>query len=283
MTQNVEQVKDQMRKEWGSAAPAWKKYDDQLQKGTGMVRDRMLDLAELAPGKRVLDVACGTGEPAIPAAERVAPDGFVLATDLAEEMLEVAREMAKERGVPNIEFRVADGEQLPVDDGSFDAVTCRWGIMFMPRPDAFAKEAYRALKPGGRAVMAVWASPQQNRAISLPMAVASRYTEVPPPPPGAPGVFSFADPKRLPDVLSAAGFKDVQLEEIAVTMAEFDNGHDYWSYISEFSGPVRTVLGKLPDEMRQKIAAEVAAEASGGDASKPVKLPGLAMIGHGTK
>ena len=283
MTQNVEQVKEQMRKEWGSAAPAWKKYDDQLQKGTGMVRDRMLDLADLAPGKRVLDVACGTGEPAIPAAERVAPGGFVLATDLAEEMLEVAREMAKARGVTNIEFRVADGEQLPVDDGSFDAVTCRWGIMFMPRPDVFAKEAHRALKPGGRVVMAVWASPQQNRAISLPMAVASRYAEIPTPPPGAPGVFSFADPKRLPDVLSAAGFKDVQLEEIAVTMAEFDSGHDYWSYISEFAGPVRTLLAKLPAETKQKIAAEVAAEASGGDPSKPVKLPGVAMIGYGTK
>ena len=282
-TQNVDQIKDQMRKEWGGAAPAWKKYEDRLRAFGSPVRDRMLDVANLAPGKRVLDVACGTGEPAIPAAERVAPNGSVLATDLVAEMIDVARDIAKQRGVKNIEFRVVDGEELPVDDASFDAVTCRWGIMFMPRPDAFAMEAHRVLKPGGRVVAAVWASPQQNRSISLPLAVLSRHMEVPTPPPGAPGVFSFADPKRLPDMLSAAGFKDVQLEEVPLVMSDFETGHDYWAYISELAGPVRTLLAKLPENQRRQVAEEVAAEASGGDASKPVNIPGLAMVGHGTK
>jgi SAM-dependent methyltransferase len=280
---NVDQIKDLMRKEWGGAAPAWKKYDDRLQAFGGPVRDRMLEVANLAPGKRVLDVACGTGEPAIPAAERVAPNGSVLATDLAAEMIDVARDIAKRRGVSNIEFKVVDGEELPVDDNAFDAVTCRWGIMFMPRPEAFAREAHRALKPGGRVVAAVWASPQQNRSIALPLAVLSRHMEVPTPPPGAPGVFSFADPKRLPEMLTSAGFKDVQLDEVPLVMSEFDNGHDYWTYISEMAGPVRTLLAKLPPDEQKQVAQEVAAEASGGEASKHVKIPGLALVGHGTK
>ena len=281
--QNVDQIKDQMRKEWGGAAPAWKKHDDRLQAFGGVVRDRMLDLANLAQGKRVLDVACGTGEPAIPAAERVAPNGSVLATDLAAEMIDVARDLAKQRGVKNIEFRVVDGEELPVDDNSFDALTCRWGIMFMPRSDAFVKEAHRVLKPGGRVVAVVWAGPQQNRSIALPLAVLSRHMEVPTPPPGSPGVFSFADPKRLPDMLSAAGFKDVQMEEVPLVMSDFGSGHDYWAYISEMAGPVRTLLAKLPDNQRKQVAEEIASEAAGGDASKPVRIPGLAMVGSGMK
>lgn len=281
--QEPTKVKELMRKEWGGAAPAWRKYDAMLQKTGAPVAELMLEAAQLAPGKRVLDVACGTGEPAIPAAERVAPGGSVLATDLAEEMLEVARDRAKAHSTGNIEFRLADGEELPVEDATFDAVTCRWGIMFMPRPEQFAAEAYRVLKPGGRVVVAVWGPPQDNLSISLPMRVISKYAEVPGPPPGAPGVFAFADPNRLTEVLSGAGFSNVHLEDVRVVFSEFDSGRDYWNYIRDFSGPVRRQLQPLSDDLQAQIAEEVSAEAAGGNPDGPVRLTGLAMVGWGTK
>lgn len=283
MTQDAAHIKDQMRQEWGGAAPAWRKYDDMLQITGTQVAKVMLDAANLAPGKRVLDVACGTGEPAIPAAQRVAPGGSVLATDLADEMLEVARDKAKAQGVDNIEFRQADGEALPVGDGEFDAVTCRWGIMFMPRPEQFAKEAHRALKQGGRFVAAVWGPAQENPSISMPIRMAMKYAEVPVPPPGAPGVFAFADPERLRGVLADAGFTDIHIEDVHVVFSEFDSGWDYWNYIKEFAGPLRTLLKNLPEDVMTKLGEEVATEAGGGDPTGPVRMTGRAIVGWGTK
>ncbi len=134
MTQPVDPqaIKQQVKQDWDLAAPAWRKYDAHLAEVNAPVTERLLSLAGLAVGHRVLDIACGTGEPALPAAEVVGPAGYVLGTDLSEEMLAVAREKAQTRGLNNVEFRQVDGEEMDVETSSFDAVTCRWGIMFMP-------------------------------------------------------------------------------------------------------------------------------------------------------
>ena len=152
MTQQLDAsaVKQQQKKDWGEAAAGWQQYDEQIMRVSAPVTKMLLELVQVAPEKRVLDVACGTGEPALPAAAMVGPAGFVLATDMAPEMLEVAREKAKAQGVSNVEFRLVDGEEIDVEPDTFDAVTCRWGMMFMPEPLNFLHQAHRALKPGGR-------------------------------------------------------------------------------------------------------------------------------------
>ncbi|MCW5624530.1 MAG: class I SAM-dependent methyltransferase, partial [Burkholderiales bacterium] len=128
------ELKDRELRSWTAVAPGWRKNDAALREATQGVTARMLDLAQLAPGHKVLDIACGTGEPAIPAAQRVAPDGFVAGTDLVPEMIAFAREKAATLRVTNIEFRVMDAESLLLNPDSVDAVTIRWGLMFMPNP-----------------------------------------------------------------------------------------------------------------------------------------------------
>lgn len=287
MTQQLDAntIKQQQKKEWGAAAEGWRKNHERLVKTTGPVTSRMLELAGIGPGKRVLDIACGSGVPSIPAAQAVGPSGSVLATDQAPEMLEVALENSKQQGVTNIEFRLVDGEELDVEPGSFDAVTCRWGIMFMPEPVRFLERAHEALKPGGKIALAVWGPPQNNPFIALPMSIARKYYEGPPlPDPTAPGaVFSFADKQRLQSVLEQAGFRDIQIEETVLPMSVFNSGEEYWQFTREFTGPIRRILEGMPQDVQDKIGQEVAAAAPQGNPEGKVSLNGNPIIAGATR
>ena len=286
MTQQIDAkaVKEQQMRDWGQAAAGWSKHYERFHQITAPVTQRMLALARIAQGHRVLDIACGSGQPALPAAELVGPTGHVLATDMAPEMLEVARERAKAQGLTNVEFRLVDGEELDVEPNSFDAVTCRWGIMFMPEPVRCLKQAHRALKPGGRIAVSVWGPPERNPFITVPMAILRKHANVPPPDPSAPGVFAFADRGRLNFTFTQAGFRDTQIEEIELTMSEFDSGHDYWRYTLEVVGPVRTLFEQLHPNLQDAAAEEIAAAASAnGDANGPVSLKGNPLFASATK
>ena len=276
-------VKEQQRKDWGQAAANWKKNDERLRQVTAPVTERLLSLAGIAPGQRVLDIASGTGEPSLPAAEAVGPAGFVLATDMAPEMLAVAREKAEARGLKNMEFRFVDGEEIDVPPASFDAVTCRWGLMFMPEPVRCLRNAYAALKPGGRIAVSVWGPPERNPFFTVPMIVLRKYVDVPAPDPNAPGVFAFADRAKLQFVMEQAGFRDVRVEEMNVTMADFENGNEYWEYTREMTGPMRSLFEQLPPDKQEAVGREVAAAAAGGDANNPVSLAGLPLVASGVK
>ena len=284
MTQvDPQAVKEQQRKDWGQSAEGWKKNDERLRTVTAPVTQRLLGLAAIAPGSRVLDIACGTGQPAIPEAELVGSAGFVLATDMTPEMLDVARQNARERNLSNIEFRLSDGEMIDVPPGSFDAVTCRWGLMFMPEPVLCLSAAYRALKPGGRIAVAVWGPPERNPFFVLPMAILRKYVDVPVPDPNAPGVFALADRAKLQFIVEQAGFHDVMLEEMELPMAEYDSGTEYWQFTREMIGPMKSVLEKLSPKQQEAAGKEIAAAAAGGDASKPVSLKGNPILATGVK
>jgi enediyne biosynthesis protein CalE5 len=286
MTQtDTRTVKEQQKREWGEAAEGWRKHHDRLKETSGPVTRTMLELAGVAPGRAVLDIACGSGIPAIPAAQAVGPTGFVLATDQAPEMVEVARDLAKEEGLTNIEFRLVDGEELNVEPRSFDAVTCRWGIMFMPEPVAFLRRAYGALKPNGRIAVAVWGPPQNNPFIGLPIMTARKYYTGPPlPDPTTPGgVFSFADKRRLQSVFEQAGFRDIHIEEMNLPMAVFDSGTEYWEYCKDKSGPLRRILDQMPADIVEKIGQEVIEAASEGSPDGKVSLNGNPILASATK
>ena len=138
---------------WDKAAPL---YERCWQHQLAPAQRRMLELAALAPGERVLDVACGTGLVTFPAAEAVGPNGDVLATDLSEAMVATVTAEAARRGLAHIRARRMDAEQLDVPDASFDVVLCGLGLMYVPDPLQALREFRRALRPGGRAAMAVW-------------------------------------------------------------------------------------------------------------------------------
>jgi ubiquinone/menaquinone biosynthesis C-methylase UbiE len=278
-------IKQQQKEQWGRAAAGWKKHDDRLVRQTAPVTQKLLELALIAPGSRVLDVACGTGEPAIPAARMVGAAGFVLATDMAPEMLEVAREKAAAEGLNNIEFRLVDGEELDVPPESFDAVTCRWGIMFMPEPLRFLHQARTALKPDGRIAVSVWGPPERNLFVSLPMGILRKHYEGPPPPdPTAPGsIFSFANEKKLEFVFEQAGFQSIRIDPLEVPMAVFESGREFLEYMTDIAGPFATILRQLPDKARQAAEEEIIKTAPQGNPEGKVSLNGYALLASARK
>src|SRR5439155_20442726 len=134
MAQNFDPVafKETTRKQWQNAAAAWYRWTPTLQAWLGPVTEAMLDMADLQPGDRVLDLAAGAGEPSLSAAQRVGPSGRVLATDISSNILEFAAQTARERGLTNFDVRVMDGEKLDLADASFDAVLSRLGLIYFP-------------------------------------------------------------------------------------------------------------------------------------------------------
>jgi ubiquinone/menaquinone biosynthesis C-methylase UbiE len=248
-----QEIQDQQKKVWNTAAPGWKKWDAYLLKRFEPVTQAMLDEAHLAEGQSVLELACGTGEPGIPAAKRLGK-GRVTGTDQSEEMMAVAEEKAKAQGVLNYSTRAASALSLPFPDSQFDAVLCRWGIMFFPDPRACLRETRRVMKPGAWASFATWNAPDKNPYLSLPIKVAIQKMGLTPPPPEAPGVFRFPNPQELAALMSEAGFKNPQVREV-VGESDFDSPEHYFEFVSEVVGPFRAAMAQAQPAVREQIKA----------------------------
>ena len=260
-TPSKTELKQRERTAWASVADGWKRRDELLRKGAAPVTTRLLELAGISAGQRVLDIASGLGEPAIPAAQLVGPDGHVFGTDLVEEMLNHAREKAARAGVTNIEFVCVDGETLDLEAAHFDAATCRWGLMFMPEPEACLRLAHGVMKDQARFATATWSAPEKNPFVGLLMQTLGNYMELPKPPPGIPGIFALADPDRLCGLFESAGFRDVELEEMEINVLEVADGKAYWDAMSDLAAPVMTLVKQLDDETRETFIADVIASA----------------------
>jgi ubiquinone/menaquinone biosynthesis C-methylase UbiE len=277
-------AKEEQQQSWSSVVPGWRKHDRRLTEAFRGASETLLDRAGVSAGQHVLDVACGTGEPAIPAAQRVGSAGRVLATDFVVAMVDFAREKVAAAGLSNIEFRVSDGEQLELPPAAFDAATMRWGLMFMPNPVACLQRIHQALKPGARLALATWAGPDKNPWAAIPLAVLKRYMELPAPVPGQPGIFAFADPDRLRGALIEGRFHDVTIENLDVLWTGPESGHAYFGEVIEMAGPIASLYGRLPDDAKRAYADEVAAEAERQSVRRPgVALPGVTWIASGRR
>src|SRR4051812_10182338 len=157
------------RNSWNKAATGWDKWSKQMLEWTGHVSERLVELAGVQPGSRVLDVAAGLGEPALTAAYNAGPEGSVVATDIAPEMLAHARERVAAAGVSNVEFIESEASKLDFPEGSFDAAVSRWGIIFEPEAEATAARIRGFLKPGARMAISSWGPPPEVPMIALPM------------------------------------------------------------------------------------------------------------------
>jgi len=275
-------IKRQHREDWDRAASRWRKHDESLRRSSAPVTLRLLELAGIQPGHRVLDIASGTGEPGLPAAELVGPSGFVLLTDQSPEMLAVARDKARAQNLQNVAFRVCDAEQLELDPESFDAALCRGALPLMPDPLAVLRVAYQALKPGGRIALTVVGRLEANPYFTLPFAVLRKYTSLPQADPTVPGPLYFANLDRLRSVLSEAGFSELHVETLEHVPMEFESGREYWEYSRGF-GLAAAVLAQIPPDQHEKIGEEVAAAATGGDPDGKVALKSEAVLASGVK
>ena len=273
-------TKEQHLEDWDRAAPVWRKYDESLRRGSEPLTLRLLDLAAIQPGQRVLDIASGTGEPGLPAAEIVGPSGFVLLTDQSQEMLAVARDKARTRGLENVAFRVCDAELLELDPESFDAALCRGALPLMPDPVAVLRVAYEALKPGGRIALTLGGRLEANPYFTVPFTILRKYTPLPRYAPSVP-LYS-SDPDRVRYILSEAGFRELQFELVEHVPMEFESGREYWEYMRVFA-QVASVLAQIPADRHEKIGEEVASLATGGDPDGNVALKGESVVASGVK
>ena len=246
------QHKERQREEWSEAAEAWRKYWPIMEAAFQPVSDRLLAMAKVAAGSRVLDIAAGIGEPAVSAARLVGDSGQVTATDISPGMLAITRERVAEQGLGNVTLREIDAEELDFPDGSFDAVVCRFGLMFLPDVVGALRRVNRMLVPGGRVSAAVWGAPPKVPMLSVTMSVFQRELNTPPPPAGMPGPFRLADSDVLARAFAEAGFTDMMAEPISVEW-EVASSEEYVTFLKEMVAPLAAMLGSEPPQRQREI------------------------------
>jgi len=245
------------RRDWTEAAGGYRKWWRRVEAMARPVGDRLIQLAAVRPGHRVLDIATGIGEPALTAARLVGPAGRVVGTDISPGMLEVARERAAELGLGNVEFHDMDAEALDLPESSFDAVLCRFGLMFLPDVDRALVGIRQLLVPGGRFAASVWGPPERVPMNSVTFGAIARVLELPPPAPGTPGLFSLADADALAGKLRAAGFAEVEMETLLV-QAEFESLEEFILFLQEVAAPINNLLADESPERRARVWGAVA-------------------------
>jgi ubiquinone/menaquinone biosynthesis C-methylase UbiE len=260
---------EKQRDEWNAAAPGWDQWWATFEKGGADVAKRMVDLAKINEGDSVLDIATGVGEPALTAAARVGASGKVVGTDLSPKMLEIAKSRAAKDGRTNVSWEPIAADALQFDADSFDAVVCRWGLMFMPELSVVVKKIAAVTKPGGRLVAAVWATPDKATMMNPVMGTVMKMFNPPKPPPGTPGAFALADPTPLIKLLEENGYQDVATERMDVTL-EWSSSAEYVEFVQQVAIPVLGMLSKLPPEKQEEVwvAIKGAAEQMFGTADK---------------
>ena len=254
--------KEIQRRDWSEAAAGWRQWWPKFEEGLGSVSERLVELADIKPGNRVLDIATGIGEPAVTAARRVMPGGHVVATDIAPGMLEIGRKRANELGLENIEFRETDAEELDLPEEQFDVVLSRFGLMFLPDLGVALERIRGVLGPGGRLAAAVWGPPERVPLIAIPQQTVSRELELPPPPPGTPGPLALGDADALAARVRESGFVDVRTERRDAT-TPWESAAEFVQFIRAIAAPVRRILADQTPERREQVwhAVEQAAAA----------------------
>ncbi|MGH9996282.1 MAG: class I SAM-dependent methyltransferase [Nitrososphaeraceae archaeon] len=256
-TLDSKQYKEEERQNWDSVANNWQKWRKVIERGAEKVSRRLIELAEIKPSSRVLDIATGIGEPAITAANLVGSNGHILATDISPQMLSVAKQRAISLGLQNvIEFKEGDIETIDLASSTFDAVLCRFGLMFLPDLKAGLYNIYQSLVEGGHFAAAVWASPDQDTLIATIMSTVMKETNSEPPPPGTPGPFSLSDEDSLKNFFMMSGFKDTNIERMNVSF-DFDSPDEFTIFTSETAGPLQKMLANQTNEKKNKILKAV--------------------------
>ncbi len=243
------------KQEWNSVAPAWQKWWKTIERGTEGVSRRLVELAKIKPGSRVLDIATGMGEPALTAANLVGKSGRVLGTDISPQMLTFAKQRAISLGLQDvIEFKEGDAQTFDLPPSMFDAALCRFGLMLFQDFKASLSNIYSSLVEGGHFASAVWASPDKVPFIFVPLSTVLKETNSPLPPPGTPGPFSLSDQNNLQNSFRTSGFKDIAIERMNVAF-EYDSSDNFTTFTIEHGGPVlQKMLVGQTDERRKEIS-----------------------------
>jgi ubiquinone/menaquinone biosynthesis C-methylase UbiE len=242
----------EQRRRWDSSAVGLEKWRPVLQAGSQIVTDKMIKLAGIKQGDYVLDLATGTGDPAIDVARIVQTKGHVVAVDFSQQRLEIARKRAKEQGVDKIiTFDETDIENIDLSTSKFDAILSRWGLMFFSNLNYLLVRIHNALLPdSGVFVAAIWSTPEKVPFMKIPLSVLDRL--------GLPPLSSAVDPFRLSDVsdlskmLFKAGFQEASIEGVSVVF-QFDSADKFIDFAYETSSSLRSRIAATYPEIEDQV------------------------------
>jgi SAM-dependent methyltransferase len=269
---------------WDSvgAAEAWQQGEASRARQFGAPTERMLDLAGVRPGARVLDVAAGTGDQTLLAARRVGPNGSVLATDVSASMLESAANAARAAGLVNVGTQVVDARHLDLPPASFDSAICRNGLQWIPEPEAVLAGIWAALISGGKLAVLVHGARERNAFVILPAAIIRRVGSLPEPSPAEPDHCVLGGPGDLEAAFRHAGFQEVVVHPVAIDR-RFPSATEAAVVCREDSAYLRNLAAPLSDAQREQAWREVAQAFEQFAGPDGVDLSSESLIGVGTK
>jgi ubiquinone/menaquinone biosynthesis C-methylase UbiE len=285
-TFDPKQFKEGQRQGWNNVADGWLKWWNIVDTAGKSLTKRLIELAGIKQGSKILDIATGIGEPSITAAQLVGENGHVLAIDISPQMLAVAKERSVSMGLQDVmDFREGDAESTDLPSSTFDAALCRFGLMFLPNVKTGLSNIHKSLVNDGRFAAAVWPTPDKVPFISLPFNILLKETNSPPPPPNAPGPFSLSDENLLREYFISSGFKDVTIERQDMIF-NFKSAEEFTNFVCETASPVQVLLSKQSEERRKKllqVITEAAANNYTDKNSDSIKLRNEAICIVGTK
>lgn len=249
---------EQVRQTWESVAPAWERHRQRVFEQVQPVSEWLVDRVEPEPGGTLLELGSGPGETGFLAAERLGPDGKLISTDVSPSMVDVARRGSAERGLTNVEHRVADAQQLDLPDDSVDGVLSRFTFMLIPEPKRAFAEVRRVLRPGRPFAYATWGGMDRNPWVTSIIGAIMQNGHAPPAGGAGPfepgGLFSLAAPDPNTAYLADAGFTEIDIDEIAGAM-EYPSFDEYWDTNTSLAGPLAQMLATLDADQVAAIRA----------------------------
>ncbi|MDL4776703.1 methyltransferase domain-containing protein [Actinomadura xylanilytica] len=280
----MEAARERQRVEWALCASAWRRHRTSFTEPGREITERMLRLAAPRAGQRVLDLACGVGNPAFDLARLVGPEGRVLGLDLSGPMVAEARTLAAELGAANVEFRTIPGEhELGVPAGGFDVATCRAGLQYMPDRRGAVHAVLAALRPGGRFVAMTLGSAERCMPFQLTNGIVSRHVPLPTGGDDGDGPVALSSPADLAGLLTGAGFTGVRTEVFEAPIFEAPDPAAAWALFTETAGPFIQLLSSLPDETRRAIDEDAERTFAKAFPDGPVRPTGEILLVSGDK
>ena len=277
----ADEIREAQRATWARLSGVWEKWDLVIMDQLGPVGAAIIERLDIAEDQQHLDIAAGTGEPGLSIA-RLSPNGRVVLTDLAPEMLDVAARRADAQGITNIDTTVCSADDLPFGDSTFDSVSVRFGYMFFPDAAKATAEFARVLKPGGRICSSVWVKPEKNPWTSILMQAIVTEVVLAPPDPDGPNMFRYAAPGYVGAVYEVAGLRDVAEWDVDVELVT-SSPAEYWEMMSEHVSLAVAALQQADEPARERIRATVIENVSAYDKDGKVRVPGVARCIVGTK
>ena len=268
---------------WRDSAPFWEKHREIIRQMFRPVTQALVEDGLISSGHAVLDIATGPGEPALTIAALVGAEGKVFGIDPAPEMVEAARRATDQLGFQNAKFDIASADHLPFPADRFDAVVCRFGVMFFPSPVDAVREMLRVLKPGRKLALAVWHFAERNPFHYVLWRVIERYVDSPEPAPDAPDAFRFALPGKLRDVLVEAGAMTPCERVLQFTLQAPISVEDFWILRCGMSEKLRAKVAVFSREQLTEVKRQVLEALRAYSTNRGMSFPAEVLIVSGTK